>query len=464
MQKEFMSHLRSLSLNIDILCLQEISSFRSQDHLTSDQIRYISTFMFPRCSVVVSKHCAIISLKPAYDLTDSSISLDERSVFATVRDTQGHLICNIANVYAPAQRADRLSFFDSFLSLPFVAKVQDDPWFLVGDFNLSIWKLSTVAHPRVRPWYDWTRQFFHNCATDQSHTFIRGKVRSTIDYIFATRSLSSYVTSTQLHYLPAEWTDHCLLTVDFFRDRTDLGPGVWRFNPTLLLDESFLTLLDVTTDLFFDESTSLSRLSSQEQWESFKQVLKCTAKKYSKSTKARTQHTVSKLQKERQCLSAQISGASQPSPSQTNEIHRLEKLIDKRTRQETCQQMLRSATRWLDKGEQNNKYFYRVIKERQIQQTIQRLRCSTTGDILESNSDLLREATSFYQRLYTPDTIDTTAVEDLLAHIPSDNMLSADQAQHLLAEPTNSDLVSLLEHTPHGKSPGLDGIPFEVYS
>ena len=48
----------------------------------------------------------------------------------------------------------------------------------------------------------------------------------------------------------------------------------------------------------------------------------------------------------------------------------------------TRQHMLRSATRWHELGEHNNKYFYRIIKERQSQQTIQSLRCSSTGECL----------------------------------------------------------------------------------
>jgi hypothetical protein len=57
-------------------------------------------------------------------------------------------------------------------------------------------------------------------------------------------------------------------------------------------------------------------------------------------------------------------------------------------------------------GEKNNKYFYRVIPERQNQQTIQAVRSTTTGKILTSTGDILQEAHRFYTTLYSPEDID----------------------------------------------------------
>ena len=46
---------------------------------------------------------------------------------------------------------------------------------------------------------------------------------------------------------------------------------------------------------------------------------------------------------------------------------------------EAKQYILRSATRWQEKEERNNKYFYEVIKQRQAQQTIQKHHLKTVA-------------------------------------------------------------------------------------
>ena len=85
-RKEFSSFLRTFT-GVDILCLQEVSHFHSQVSLSDDQIRSFS-FLFPRCSFVVSKHCAIVCLKPGLSLDSTVVALDERFVAASVMDAQ----------------------------------------------------------------------------------------------------------------------------------------------------------------------------------------------------------------------------------------------------------------------------------------------------------------------------------------------------------------------------------------
>jgi hypothetical protein len=288
----------------------------------------------------------------------------------------------------------------------------------------------------------------------------------------------------QVHYVPGVWTDHCLLTIDLQPACARIGPGCWRFNPTLLEDSEFLLLLDKTVSLFFESSGGDGDNASpggkgeplrvQSQWESFKLLLKCCAQKYAWGAKARFKNKVAALQQERmKAVSSSVSGvmASDATPSiQPSDdslplqvVHELEKLIDGQIQKETRQNMLRSATRWHELGERNNKYFYRVIKDRQSQQTIQSLKCSTTGEVLVEAADILREARGFYQKLYTPDDIDAEAVDSLLNGIPEEVVLSSDDAKYLMALPNAVTVLDLLAHAPRSRSPGMDGIPFEVY-
>ncbi|KAK4515304.1 uncharacterized protein ATC70_002914 [Mucor velutinosus] len=402
--KEFSSYLRSSSLHLDILCLQEVSHFRSQSTLTESQVRSFS-FAFPNCSLVVSKHCAIICLNSRYSLVDTEVLLDERCLVASVVDASSNVLCKVANIYGPAQSSDRPSFISDFLSLSVWSDVFNTPWMVMGDFNIHLHSLSTSRQADVAPFVHWLRTHFVNCHPDGLATF--PKSNTCIDYIFGHSSLAPRLTNSQLLYMPSRWTDHSLLTVEMLPATASIGPGSWRFNPTLLDDKEFVALLNATVSLFFSgavgggskgvntsQGSSGDSESTVARWESFKLLLKCCAQKYTRSMKARFKNKVFTLQLERiRALSTSVSGVEtrnaidptdrvSTASGDAEQVRQLEVLIENQIQKETSQNMLRSATRWLEQGERSNKYFYRSIKVRESQQTIQSLKCSTTGDIL----------------------------------------------------------------------------------
>ncbi|KAK4512637.1 Prohibitin-1, subunit of the prohibitin complex (Phb1p-Phb2p) [Mucor velutinosus] len=176
---------------------------------------------------------------------------------------------------------------------------------------------------------------------------------------------------------------------------------------------------------------------------------------FTKGQKARFKARVSRLHRERE----QLLGDQ----AETVRVKKLEKLIEQKILDDTRQATLRAATRWLDMGEQNNKYFYGVIKDREAQQTIQSLKRASTGERLTHMGEILQEARSFYQVLCTPDAIDLAAVNTLLEKIPEDAKLQDAEADRLIEPPSIDSALGLIDHTTKNKSPGLDGLPFEVY-
>jgi hypothetical protein len=69
------------------------------------------------------------------------------------------------------------------------------------------------------------------------------------------------------------------LTIDLVPARVNVDPGCWRFNPTLLVDNEFLVLMDKTVALFFKTTSGVDDsgvcgggepMLAQNIWESFK--------------------------------------------------------------------------------------------------------------------------------------------------------------------------------------------------
>jgi hypothetical protein len=76
---------------------------------------------------------------------------------------------------------------------------------------------------------------------------------------------------------------------------------------------------------------------------------------------------------------------------------------------------------------------------------------------------ILQHASEYYEKLFTPEEIDDSALESILHYIPEANKMNGEKAD-LLMDPATEDAIKLLVHmAPKGKSPGLDGLPFELY-
>ena len=139
-QKTYTSHLRSRTLSLDILCLQEISAFHAQDHLNEEQSANRPNV--PTSALIISKHCAIICINQNYKLTNEAITLDERCITATLVDSSESIICHVSNVYAPAQKIPRNQILSSLHELTMFERVHEEPWLITGDFNTPLHRIT----------------------------------------------------------------------------------------------------------------------------------------------------------------------------------------------------------------------------------------------------------------------------------------------------------------------------------
>ncbi|KAI8327987.1 hypothetical protein BC941DRAFT_334567, partial [Chlamydoabsidia padenii] len=59
--------------------------------------------------------------------------------------------------------------------------------------------------------------------------------------------------------------------------------------------------------------------------------------------------------------------------------------------------------------------------------------------------------------------VDYDAIDTLLSFIPEKCSMDTTAASRLIRQVSDEELNDLIKFTPLGKSPGLDGLPFEVY-
>jgi exonuclease III len=467
-QQLYAKYLRSIQFSRpDILCIQELSKFHDS-HLTTEQIMQLD-WIFPNTTKIISKHCGIIIFNPRFKLDNESISIDERIITSDIIDsTNSHIICKIANIYAPAKASARPAFYEQFQQHPLIDKNKEE-WLIMGDFNVHLYQNKKFP-PYLRQWNDWFqphfKDIFKHCSNRGTKlytpltTFQRGRDRTTIDYVFGHHHLIHQIGNTQHHYLPQEWTDHHMLSFDFHGIDDQMGPGTWRLNPQLFQDESFRFFLQVQLQNFFLDTRQFT--SKQQKWDALKTLVKKCGMHFGQINNRKRNATLLSLQKQREDTLNQHILEGQQDTTVKQHLDNLEKSIDNKIKEDVERLVIRTNTQWTEQGENNTKYFYRVLKQRAQQVSITSIRNPHTNICHTTPSALLKEAKQFYQTLYSTKPIDSTAIDQLIASLPT-NLISEAQGKEMTEPITHWKLQGLIKETPVLKSPGLDGIGFEFY-
>jgi hypothetical protein len=210
-------------------------------------------------------------------------------------------------------------------------------------------------------------------------------------------------------------------------------------------------------DAFFCKNTTTTK---QQQWDRLKTVVKICATKYAAFNNRDHHKRLKDLQRQRQQLLREAG--FQPTTEERDAIKELEDTIDKEMTLDTERLIVRSQTRWEEKGERSNKYFFRVLKQRAQQSSLTSIRNPDTNQIHHTPVAMIQEASRFYTVLYTPTPSDGSETQQLLAQVPSQS-LSPNQKEQLTALMDHDYLASIVAHSPNRRSPGLDGLSFELY-
>ena len=105
--------------------------------------------------------------------------------------------------------------------------------------------------------------------------------------------------------------------------------------------------------------------------------------------------------------------------------------------------------------------FYAKLEKRSYQRSVIGQLEDQNGKIYSDNENLIKIATEYYKKLYTPTPVDYIKQETLLKNI--DRKLTAQQARELDKDITEKELQESVNKLQDGKSPGYDGITAEFY-
>ncbi|KAG0803717.1 hypothetical protein G6F16_013199 [Rhizopus arrhizus] len=152
-------------------------------------------------------------------------------------------------------------------------------------------------------WHSLLLTSFTECSLTRSDcpaapTFRRGTTCSTIDYIFASKSLLANIHASAVDFLQPTWTDHALLTTSFKFVQNHQGPGLWRANPHLAKNTFFVNDLSTALEKLHD-SMADSALSIQDQWDLLKTTVRSVAHTTARRKAEWRQRQLKRLQRKR---------------------------------------------------------------------------------------------------------------------------------------------------------------------
>ena len=251
---------------------------------------------------------------------------------------------------------------------------------------------------------------------------------------------------------PCSYCDPDLVSVKFQCKQTaPRGPGLWKFNSSLTLDDDYTALLSQFLQDWklqkgrYPDLRTLWDIGKSHIWDITVEFV--TSKQREK--RLQRSNLVRQL-----CLAEQ-----EPVPS-AGVITDLRWKIREIDEEFLSGVIVRSKELWVEQGEKPTKYLFNLEEKRQQKKEMTELN-SSTGILLSDSKDIRKEMNNFYQGLLSEEGVDMEAQNWL----PDQLSMSLNEQEQTSCESllTVEECREALNGMNTGKSPGIDGLTAEFY-
>ena len=215
---------------------------------------------------------------------------------------------------------------------------------------------------------------------------------------------------TSCEIRPCVYSDHEFVFLELnLHTATPRGPGVWKFNNSLLQDEKFCSAIsDLITQFLRFRSSFPSDLIL---WDRLKQEIKSFTINYSRE---RWRH----LSREKILITNRLivlkrrlaAGCS----SVKNEIIELESQLRQLFDRQLEGAKIRSRAKWLEEGETPSRYFLRLENERHTKAFVSSIYDSSGTEVF-SFPEIINAHTAYYTELSSCGNVNLNSQQDLFS-------------------------------------------------
>ena len=189
------------------------------------------------------------------------------------------------------------------------------------------------------------------------------KLKSRIDFFLVAQNLTRFVKKGDIY--PSVAPDHQAIYMSLsWRNETPRGPGLWKFNNTLLDDEQYLANIRAT---YVSASDMYSVVKDKRLfWEMLKMEFRSTTISYStnksKLVQVREEEVKNRLEvlDHITCNNFNTPGIDPVLIEYDNLKAELQSIYEKKGRSRSA--IFRSKCRWVEEGERPTKYFFNLKK------------------------------------------------------------------------------------------------------
>ena len=279
-----------------------------------------------------------------------------------------------------------------------------------------------------------------------------------LDYIFISADLLPFAFNPSIKTFG--FSDHRAVTLNLDFASFKRGPGTFKFNTKHLHDNNFVS--DVKQEIAQINSLDLN---PHYKWEYMKIQIKNLGVVHGKSLAAKRYNNKALILmqiEETENFLAKYPNDQEALETFTNLKQQLEIVANV----ETEGARLRSGQKWAEEGEKCTKYFLNLVKQRSNSNTIFKLCKGKSNEIISGKDDILFEIADHFSSLYALSKEKYSDINEasLLFLDPYNRIqLKDDDKANLNINISEEELLTALKISKNGSSPGLDGLPGEVY-
>ena len=336
---------------------------------------------------------------------------DGRIVCLWIGDAVDKMLC--VGVYAPAvdNQSIKCAFLDRLRDI--LLAHSNEKTLVGGDFNIKLGPLDsdrsnmrvTRASSKLHDLLNefsledvWRKQ--HESSRRYSWRRLNPLQQSRIDYVFLSETiLNSAVVKSNIN--PGILSDHSFVTTHLELHTEPRGPGLWRFNNSLLDDAIFVGKVKTEIQKAQTEDAQYAGIASSGLLLDFllSNIRVIAIKRSKQLAYDRRQAEKDLYQTVSELESSLSNNASQADIDHYDSVRNR---LDIMQTNKGKAVMLKSQANWLEEGEKPTKYFHRIVQQRVAQRTINVLQ-KDDGTVILGNRQILKECSDYFRKLYSSD-------------------------------------------------------------
>jgi len=357
----------------------------------------VAILLNPKCTHVIQKYTEIIEGK----LQAIEIMIDEKLI-------------TIINIYG-----SNLDDIQDLIQLEKYLNEHDENTFMIGgDFNTVLdTKIDkkngrSDTHKKCREKIQNIMAIFNlidvwrvqhpETAKFTWHSNTRPPIFSRLDYFLISENILNSVNKTEIK--AGFKSDHSIVTMTLSITNISRGPGTFKLNNSLLLEEDYQNIIRNS----IKDITELNvNANPNTLWELIKGCIRNESIKYSSFKKKMQSKKEQELQTNIDKLENKIKNSLNQTiiEEATKEINENKQELDNIVEYKVKGMVLRAKAEMVESNEKNTKYFASLEKKSSEKKLITQL--NVQGKVITDQKDIRSEQKSFYQNLYKKETVKT---------------------------------------------------------